>query len=163
MAGTMKIAIVSDLSGFPLKQAVVKYLKERGDIEIIDYGIPSEDEPKPYFEQAPKVAKAVQSGEAEKGIAICGTGQGMAIVANKHQGVYAAVADSIFSGERGKIINNANVLTMGGWITAPFLGTQIVEAWLNVAFTQKMEFKKDFLTNAFEQVVEIEKENFGKR
>ena len=162
MADKMKIAVVSDLSGFPLKEAVVKHLKERGDVEVIDFGIPSEDEPKPYFEQAPKVAKAVQSGEAEKGIAICGTGQGMAIVANKFQGVYACVADGIFAGERGKIINNANVLTMGGWITAPFLGTQIVDAWLGVAFTQKMEFKKDFLTNAFEQVKAIEKANFNK-
>jgi len=156
----MKIAIASDLSGFPLKEAVVEYLQERGDIEIIDFGIESKENPKPYFEQAPKVAKAIQNGEAEKGILICGTAQGMAIVANKFKGVYAAVADGIFSAERGKIINNANVITMGGWITAPFLGTQIVDAWLSMAFTQKMEFKKDFLTNAFEQVQEIEKENF---
>jgi ribose 5-phosphate isomerase B len=163
MAEKLKIAIASDLSGFPLKKAVAEHLKERGDIEVIDFGIESEDKPKPYFEQAPKVAQAVQSGEAEKGILVCGTGQGMAIVANKHRGVYACVADGIFAGERGKIINNANVLTMGGWITAPFLGTQIVDAWLGVAFTQKMEFKKDFLTNAFEQVVEIENENFGTR
>ena len=156
----MKIAIASDLSGFPLKEAVVEYLQERGDIEIIDFGIESKENPKPYFEQAPKVAKAIQNGEAEKGILICGTAQGMAIVANKFKGVYAAVADGIFSAERGNIINNANVITMGGWITAPFLGTQIVDAWLSMAFTQKMEFKKDFLTNAFEQVQEIEKENF---
>jgi len=84
----------------------------------------------------------------------------MAIVCNKHKGIYACVADDIFSGERGRIINNANVLTMGGWITAPFLGCQIVDAWLSVAFTQKMEFKKDFLTNAFNNVQKIEEENF---
>ena len=156
----MKIAIASDLSGFPLKEAVIEHLQKRDDIEVIDFGIESKENPKPYFEQAPKVAKAIQNGEAEKGILICGTAQGMAIVANKFKGVYAAVADGIFSAERGKIINNANVITMGGWITAPFLGTQIVDAWLSMAFTQKMEFKKDFLTNAFEQVQEIEKENF---
>ena len=156
----MKIAIASDLSGFPLKKAVVEQLQKRDDIEIIDFGIESEEHPQPYVIQAPKVAEAVQSGRADKGILVCGTGQGMAIVANKYKGVYAAVADGIFSGERGKIINNANVLTMGGWITAPFLGTQIVDAWLSMKFTQKMEFKKDFLTNAFEQVQEIEKKNF---
>lgn len=157
----MKIAIASDLSGFPLKKEIVKYLKEnRKDIELIDFGIESEDAPKPYFEQAPKVARAIQRGEAEKGILICGTGQGMAIVANKFKGIYAAVVTDIFSGERAKIINNANVITMGGWITAPFLGTQIVEAWLAMQFTQKMEFKKDFLTNAFNQVVALERENF---
>ena len=156
----IKIAIASDLSGYPLKKAVVEHLAERDDIELIDFGIDSEEHPEPYFVQAPKVARAVQRGEADKGILVCGTGQGMAIVANKHKGVYAAVADGIFAGERGKIINNANVLTMGGWITAPFLGTQIVDAWLSMEFTQKMEFKKDFLTNAFQQVQEIEKETF---
>lgn len=160
MADKLKLAIACDLSGFPLKVEVASYLRERGDIELIDFGIESAEAPKPYFEQAPKVARALQSGEAEKGILICGTGQGMAIVANKHRGVYACVVDDIFSGERAKIVNNANLITMGGWITAPFLGCRIVEAWLSVAFTQKMEFKKDFLANAFNQVVELEKANF---
>lgn len=160
MADTITMAIASDLSGYPLKKAIKEYLLERGDIKVLDFGIEDEDHPKPYTEQAPKVAKAVQTGEAEKGILICGTGQGMAIVANKYKGVYACVADSIFSGERGKIINNANVLTLGGWITAPFLGVQIADAWLKMSFTQKMEFKKDFLTKNFNIVKDIEEENF---
>ncbi len=151
-----KIAIASDLSGFPLKQAIVAHLKERGDIEVIDFGIESEAAPQPYFIQAPKVAECVQRGEAEKGILVCGTGQGMAIVANKHKGIYACVVCDIFSAERSKIVNNANVITMGGWITAPFVGCQIVDAWLSMSFTQKMEFKKDFLTNAFNKVVDLE-------
>ncbi|MBN2655779.1 MAG: RpiB/LacA/LacB family sugar-phosphate isomerase [Spirochaetales bacterium] len=159
----MKLAIASDLSGFPLKKAVVEHLKENyaDAIEVIDFGIESEENPKPYFEQAPKVARCVQSGEAEKGILICGTGQGMAIVSNKFKGVYASVVDSVFAAERSKIINNANIITMGGWITAPFLGTQIVDAWLSMAFTQKMEFKKDFLTNAFKEVQKLEEEIYG--
>jgi ribose 5-phosphate isomerase B len=157
----MKLAIASDLSGFPLAREIVKHLKENHpEIEVIDFGIESTDAPQPYFIQAPKVAKSVQKGEAEKGILICGTGQGMAIVANKHKGVYACVVDDVFSAERSKIVNNANVITMGGWITAPFLGTQIVDAWLAMSFTQKMEFKKDFLTNAFNKVIEIEQEMF---
>lgn len=159
----IKLAIASDLSGFPLREAIVNHLKENysDKIEIIDFGIESEDKPKPYFEQSPKVARAIQNGEAEKGIIICGTGQGMAIVANKFKGVYAAVVDSVFSGERAKIINNANVITMGGWITAPFMGTQIVDGWLSVAFTQKMEFKKDFLTSAFNAVQKLENEIYS--
>jgi ribose 5-phosphate isomerase B len=157
----MKLAIASDLSGFPLAREIVKHLKENHpEVEVIDFGIESADAPQPYFIQAPKVAKAVQKGEAEKGILICGTGQGMAIVANKHKGVYACVVDDVFSAERSKIVNNANVITLGGWITAPFLGNQIVDAWLAMSFTQKMEFKKDFLTNAFNKVKEIEQEMF---
>jgi len=155
----VKIAIASDLSGFPLKQAIVKHLQEKG-IELMDFGIPSDSEPQPYFVQAPKVAKAVQKGEAEKGILVCGTGQGMAIVANKFKGVYACPVDDVFSGERAKIINNANVITLGGWITAPFVGCEIVDAWLSMEFTQKMEFRRDFLENAFEKVKELEAESF---
>ncbi|RFU95786.1 RpiB/LacA/LacB family sugar-phosphate isomerase [Sphaerochaeta halotolerans] len=155
----MNIAIASDLSGFPLKAEIAKHLQEQG-YEVLDFGIESAENPQPYFIQAPKVAGAIQEGKAEKGILICGTGQGMAIVANKYKGIYACVVDSIFSAERAKIVNNANVITMGGWITAPFLGIQIVDAWLAMAFTQKMEFKKDFLSNAFKQVQAIEEENF---
>lgn len=160
MTEKISIAIASDLSGFPLKQAIVDYLKQRGDIDLLDFGIDSVEQPKPYFEQAPKVAEAVQSQRVNKGILICGTGQGMAIVANKHKGVYACVVDDIFSGERAKIVNNANIITMGGWITAPFFGTQIVDAWLSMNFTQKMEFKRDFLENAFRQVQVLEEKNF---
>ncbi|MDO9086682.1 MAG: RpiB/LacA/LacB family sugar-phosphate isomerase [Anaerolineaceae bacterium] len=160
MTEKISIAIASDLSGFPLKQAIVDHLMQRGDIELLDFGIDSVDQPKPYFEQAPKVSEAVQTQRVEKGILICGTGQGMAIVANKHKGVYACVVDDIFSGERAKIVNNANVITMGGWITAPFLGTQIVDAWLGMEFTQKMEFKRDFLENAFRQVKVLEEKKF---
>lgn len=161
MDKNIRLAIASDLSGFPLARAVVQHLSEsHPEIEVIDFGIEDAEHPQPYFVQAPKVAKAVQEGRAEKGILICGTGQGMAIVANKHRGVYACVVDDIFSGERAKIVNDANVITLGGWITAPFLGCQIVDAWLSMAFAQKMEFKRDFLTNAFKKVVELEAENF---
>jgi ribose 5-phosphate isomerase B len=156
---TMTIAIASDLSGFPLKQEIAAHLKEKG-FTLLDFGIEREDAPQPYFIQAPKVAKAIQEGNAEKGILICGTGQGMAIVANKHKGIYACVVDDIFSAERSKIVNNANVITLGGWITAPFVGKQIVDAWLSVSFTEKMEFKKEFLTNAFNQVQVLEEEQF---
>ncbi len=154
------IAIASDLSGFQLKKALLEHLRGRADAAVLDLGIDSEEKPAPYFEQAPKVARAIQEGRAGKGILICGTGQGMAIVANKHKGIYACVVTDIFSGERAKIVNNANVITLGGWVTAPFLAREIVDAWLAMSFTQKMEFKKDFLTNAFNQVKALEEKNF---
>ena len=155
------IAIASDLSGFPLKQALVEHLRAKPEAAVLDLGIDSPGRPAPYVEQAPKVARAIQEGKADRGILICGTGQGMAIVANKHKGIYACVATDIFSGERARIINNANVITLGGWVTAPFLATQIVDAYLAVSFTQKMEFKKEFLTNAFRQVQALEERNFA--
>jgi len=156
----MKIAIASDLSGFSLKEEIAKHLRGKEGIEVLDFGIPSADQPKPYFEQAPLVARAVQAGEADRGILVCGTGQGMAIVANKHKGIYACVVDDVFSGERAKIINDANVITLGGWITAPFLAGAIVDAWLSVSFAQKMEPRRDFLSNALRRVAELEDKNF---
>ncbi len=154
------VAIASDKSGFPLKAAVVDYLQDRGDIEVRDFGLGSLDENEPYDGQAPKVARMVQRGETDRGILICGTGQGMAIVANKFRGVYAVVADTVFAAERGRIINNANVLTMGGWITAPRLGIEIVDAWLAVEFTQKMEDRAEWLKAAYGRVQTIEASNF---
>ncbi|MDI9454449.1 MAG: Galactose-6-phosphate isomerase subunit LacB [Spirochaetes bacterium ADurb.Bin315] len=156
----MKIAIASDLSGFPLKEALVAHLKSKG-YDVLDFGIEDANHPQPYYIQAPKVAKAILEKKAEKGILVCGTGQGMAIVANKHKGIYACVVDDIFSAERAKIINNANIITLGGWITAPFVGAQIVDAYLAMEFTQKMEERKEFLTNSFNQVKVLEEENFA--
>ena len=156
----MKVAVVSDKSGFALKQAVLAYLESRDDVEVIDYGLKSEEENEPYDGQAPKVARAIQSGEADRGVAICGTGQGMAIVANKFKGVYAVVADSIFASSKGRIINNSNVLTMGGFITGARLGVEIVQAWLDLEFTETMEERAEWLKGAFGRVQEHEQENF---
>lgn len=143
-----------------MKQAVAEYLKGRDDIELIDFGLNSAEENEPYDAQAPKVARAIQEGKADRGVAICGTGQGMAIVANKFKGVYAVVADSIFASGKGRIINNSNVLTMGGFITGPRLGVEIVQTWLDLSFTETMEERAEWLKGAFGRVQDIEKENF---
>jgi ribose 5-phosphate isomerase B len=161
MATKETIAIVSDKSGFPLKEAVTEYLKNRDDVEVLDFGLYSADENEPYPVQAPKVAKAIKDGRAHRGVAICGTGRGMGIVCNKYQGVYAVVADTVFAASKGRIINNANVVTMGGWITAPKLGVDIVASWLDLAFTETMEERAEWLKNAYGMVQKIEEENFG--
>lgn len=156
----IRIAIASDKSGFPLKSAVVEYLQGRDDIEVLDFGQNSLDEAQPYDQQAPKVAKAIQQGDADRGVLICGTGQGMGIVANKFKGIYAVVADTVFAAERGRVINNSNVVTMGGWITAPFLGVQIVKSWLALQFTETMEDRAEWLSSAYQRVQALEEENF---
>ena len=84
----------------------------------------------------------------------------MAIIADMHKGAYAFVVDGLFYSEQTKIINNANIISKGGCITAPFLGVQIVEVRLAMSITKKMEHKKEFLINAFKKVVELENENF---
>lgn len=81
----------------------------------------------------------MQSGEFEKGILVCGTGAGMEIVANKYQGVYAVVCNDIYDARMCRAINDANVMTMGGWKIAPEVGCEMADVFLSTAFTQGLE------------------------
>ena len=102
------LAIGSDHGGFALKQAVMAHLQEKG-IEYKDYGTyTAESCDYPEFGEA--VARAVASGEAERGIAICGTGIGISIAANKVRGIRAAVCGDCYSAEMTRRHNDANVL-----------------------------------------------------
>ena len=154
----LKIAVGSDGAGLALITEIKQYLDERDDVEVLDMGTKSPQEPQPYYAVAQKVAQAIQSGQVDRGILACGTGQGMAIVANKHKGIYACVVDDIFSGKRAKIINNANVITLGEWITAPYHAREIVAAWLSMSFCQEMEHRKDVIADFFDNVTKIEED-----
>lgn len=156
----MKIVIGSDRSGFSLKEELKKHLLSLGH-EVSDDGLLDMADFKAYFEVAPKIARKIQSGEAERGILCCGTGAGMAIVANKFKGVYAVTVEGSYTARMSRIINQANVLTMGGWVVAPQQGIDMVERWLAAGFTEGFpEDRQAFLCNAFEQVGKIEEENF---
>lgn len=156
----MKFAIGSDKSGFSLKEAVKKYLVDLGH-EVSDVGTLEFDKPSPFFDVAPKVAELVQSKEVERGILCCGTGMGMSIVANKYRGVYAACVESVYAAKKCRAINNANVLTMGGWVIAPEMGIEMVEAFINTEFTEGLEeWRQDFLKNAYKKVNELEENLF---
>ncbi len=133
-----KIIIGSDKSGFVLKEAIKMHLVELG-YEVTDNGTVNEDEPMPYYAVADKVAKKVSEKEFEKAILVCGTGMGMSIVANKHKSVYAAVCENTFAAEKARAINDANVLSLGGWITGDIAGCAIVDTFLNTEFTQNLE------------------------
>lgn len=152
----MKIVIGSDKSGFTLKEAIKEYLISSG-YEVSDVGTKEIENPKPYFQVATIASKAIQNKEFEKGILICGTGMGMSIVANKHKGIYASVVESTFAAKKSRAINNANILALGGWIIAPELGLEIVEAFLNTEFTEGLEeWRQEFLKNAYKEVQAIE-------
>jgi ribose 5-phosphate isomerase B len=158
----MKIALGSDKSGFILKEAIKKHLLAN-NYEAEDFGTQNMENGMPYFNVAPLVAKKVQSGEYERGILICGTGMGMAIVANKFQGVYASVVESTYGAKMCRAINNANILTMGGWIIAETMGIEMVDAFLSTEFTQGLEeWRQKFLIDGLEKVITIEKNQFGR-
>jgi ribose 5-phosphate isomerase B len=155
-----RIVIGSDKSGFTLKEAVKKHLQEKG-YEVEDVGTLDPENWLPYYVVAPRVAKKIQSGEYERGILICGTGAGMSIVANKFKGIYAVAVEGSYTGKMAKVVNNANVLTMGGWVIAPEQACDIVDKWLDSSFTEGFpEWRQEFLKNAYKEIQKIEGENF---
>ena len=103
----MKIAIGSDNAGFGLKEFLKGKLIEAG-YEVEDLGTLRRDAEIRYMDAADRVAKAVQSGAAARGILCCGTGMGMSICANKHKGIYCAVVESQWAAYNCRFINNAN-------------------------------------------------------
>lgn len=157
-----KIFIGSDKSGFVLKEAVKSYLLEQ-DFFVEDIGTIDENNALPFFEVAKKGASLIQNKTYERGILICGTGMGMSVVANKHEGVYAAACESVYAAEKCRAINDANVLCMGGWIIAPIMGVEMTKAFLNTTFTQNLEdWRARNLEKARIVVKEIEQASFHK-
>ena len=123
------IALGCDQAGYE----VIKYLEDK-KIPYKDYGCYSTD-PVDYPIYARKVGKAIQDGECEKGILICGTGIGISIAANKMKGIRAALCTDCFCAEATRQHNDANILAMGGRVVGPGLAVKIVDTFLNTEFS----------------------------
>ncbi len=128
----MTIAIGNDHGGIILKPAILDYLKNEG-INVIDVGS-FDAESVDYPEYALKVSKLVVSGQADKGILLCGTGIGISIAANKVKGIRAAVVTNVFCAEKCAEHNSANVLCMGGRVISPEEAVAFVKVWLSTPF-----------------------------
>lgn len=122
----MKIAIGSDHAGLRLKKILMESVK---NADFIDVGTNTE-ESCDYPDYISRVATHVQSGKADAGIALCGTGIGASIVANKFDGIRAALCTNCFMSEMAKRHNNANVLVIGARVVGDDLAVRIVESWL---------------------------------
>ena len=127
------IAIDSDHGGFELKKEVMAHLDARG-LEYKDFGTYS-DASCDYPVYGKAVAKAVASGECERGIIICGTGIGISIAANKVHGIRAALCGDCFSAEATRQHNDANVLALGARVVGPGLALKIVDTFLDTPFS----------------------------
>jgi len=154
-----RIIIGAESAGFELKEIIKYYLVSLG-YEVKDVGAYSKEEFVPYYEIASKVAEGIQNNEYQKGILFCGTGMGMSIVANKFKGIYASVVESRYSAKMCKAINNANVITMGGWIVDPYQAIDMVDNWFNSSFTDGFENIKEYLSEGLKEVKKIEDSNF---
>ena len=128
----MKIVVGCDHGGFPLKDIVIESVNAAGH-EVIDVGTFSADAVDfPDFTK--KVGEKIQSGEAERGILICGSGIGAAIAANKMKGIYASICHDTYSAAQGVMHDKMNVLCLGGRVIGPELVKVLVPAFLNAHY-----------------------------
>jgi ribose 5-phosphate isomerase B len=128
----MKIALASDHAGYELKAAVAAYLLDRG-VPFEDYGC-GPGESVDYVAYGARGARAVLAGDCDRAILVCGTGLGMAIVANKFKGIRATPCASEYAAEMSRAHNDSNCLTLGGRTHGVEQALGIVGVWLETAF-----------------------------
>ena len=128
----MNIAIGSDHGGFALKEYLKPCIGEMGH-HLEDVGCYSEQSVD-YPKQAGAVTELIESGKADRGILICGTGIGMSIAANRVPGIRAALCHEIFTARMSRQHNDSNILCMGGRVIGPGLALEMVRTWLTTAF-----------------------------
>ena len=144
----MKIAIGSDHRGFDVKRRIVPSLKQLGH-EVQDMG-PESGDSVDYPDFAFQVARAVGSGQVERGILICGTGIGMCIAANKVRGVRAAPCHDSITAEMSRRHNNANVLCLSADLLGDELMNRMVRIWLETEFEGGRHARRVDKITAFE-------------
>lgn len=122
------IIMGADHFGLPLKNAIRDYLVKLG-YEVVDRGV-NNDTPVDYPDVGAMVAEEVGEGKFERGILVCGTGAGMAIVANKVPGVRAVCVNDPYTAERAVASNNAQIITFGAQITGSVVAEKLIDVWL---------------------------------
>jgi ribose 5-phosphate isomerase B len=148
----VKIATASDHAGYELKKGILSYLAER-KIDFEDYGC-GPDERVDYVDYADKAIQSVCSGTHDKAILICGTGLGMAIVANKFKGIRATPCCDEYSAEMSRSHNDSNCLTLGGRILPLDEALAIVKMWLET------EFEGGRHQERIDKILKVEERNF---
>ena len=128
----MKVAVGFDHAGFLLKQTTLEAVKNAGH-EPIDMGTNSA-EPVDFPDYTEKVGRAIQSGKAERGILVCGSGVGACIAANKMKGVYASICHDTYSAAQGVKHDDMNVLCLGGRVVGTELAKDLIVAFLDARY-----------------------------
>lgn len=128
----MKVAIGNDHRGYAPKEMIKRMLTQMGH-DVFDFGTDS-DESVDYPDFAPPVCKAVVTGEADRGVLICGSGIGVCMTANKMRGIRAALCHDELTAEMSRRHNDANVLCLGGDLLGEGVMRRLVEIWMNTEF-----------------------------
>jgi len=130
----IKIAIGADHGGYPLNEKIIEELRRAGH-ELTDFGTHDGSQPDDYPDYAIKVGQAIQSGQAEIGIIVCGSGVGAAVAANKLTGIRAALCGDTYSAHQCREHDDCNVLCLGARVTGVELALEIVRAFVAARFT----------------------------
>ena len=131
----MKIAIGCDHGALELKNAVIEHLNKQGH-EIQDFGTYSLDSCD-YPDFAAPAARAVASGECDKGIVLCTTGIGVSITANKIKGIRCALLSDVMSARMTREHNDTNMMAIGAGVVGPMLALEIIDTWLGTEFSRQ--------------------------
>ena len=131
----MKIGIAADHGGFHAKQKLLTFLHEMEDITVMDYGADQYDAQDDYPDFAAALATALSKGEVERGIAICGSGVGASIAANKVPGVRAALICDTYSARQGVEHDDMNIICFGARVFGEELIKEMTKAFLNARFS----------------------------
>jgi ribose 5-phosphate isomerase B len=146
----MKIALGSDHAGFELKAALLPVLAERG-YEVLDLGAADGTTSVDYPDFGAAVGRAVVEGRADAGIAICGSGVGISIAANKVPGVRAALVHDVTSARLAREHNHANVLCLGARVIGSVVAMDAVAAWLDASEGEGRHLSRIDKISALEQ------------
>jgi len=131
----MRIGIATDHGGFNLKEELVKQLREAGH-EVVDFGARLLNQGDDYPDYVVPLAEAVAAQKVDRGVAICGSGVGASVCANKIRGVRAALIHNHFSARQGVEDDHMNILCMGGRTVGPAVALDLVQTFLAAEFSQ---------------------------
>ena len=136
----MRVAIACDHAGFPLKDAVIEAVKKAGH-EPIDLGTSSTDRVD-FPDFAEKAGRAIISGDADRGIVMCGSGVGVCITINKIKGIYAGLISDVYSAHQGVEHDEMNVICLAGQIIGKVMAQELVASFLDAEPMEVDRYKK---------------------
>ena len=132
----MRVGIATDHGGFDLKNELADYLRHAGH-EVVDFGASTLDPGDDYPDFVIPLAQAVAAGKVERGLAVCGSGVGASVCANKIVGVRAALIEDHYSAHQGVEHDDMNILCIGGRVMGFVVARELVDAFLAAKFTQE--------------------------
>ncbi len=151
----MRVAVGADHAGFNLLETVVAAINGAGH-NVVDVGVSGYDANDDYPDRAAPVAAAVGSGDADRGIIVCGSGIGASVAANKFRGVRASVCHDTYSAAQGVVHDDMNVLCIGGRVVGEAIATELVHAFLSAKMGDEVRYQR-----RLDKLNAIEASNFG--